>query len=132
MDELEYRERRRRYRPKRSLKDRALAEFRGYWEPQDLSAYERDMPEVVQKAMKQLGLEKRFDEQQVFDAWNELVDKFVADNARPVSVSRKVLYIQVLHSTVHYELERMKGLILAKMQEKFGAENITEVRFRLG
>ena len=131
MDEKPLR-RRRRYRPRRSGRERALASLRGYWEPQDLSAFEREMPDVVKKSLKELGLEKRFDEQQVFEAWNELVDKFVAENARPVSVSRKVLYIQVLHSTVHYQLDRMKGQILKKMQEKFGEENIREVKFRLG
>jgi predicted nucleic acid-binding Zn ribbon protein len=61
-----------------------------------------------------------------------MVDKFVAENARPVSMKRNVLFIQVLHSTVFYELERMRGQILAKMQERFGKENIRDVQFRLG
>ncbi len=121
-----------RYRPKRTQKDRALAQLRGYWEPQDVSGYERAMPDIVQKAVKDLGLEARFNEQQVFDAWSDLVDPFISKNAKPVSVNRKTLYIQVLHSTVHYELERMKGQILQRMQSEFGAENIREVRFRLG
>ena len=82
--------------------------------------------------MKGLGLKDRFNEEQVFEAWKELVDTFVAQNARPLALERKVLSIQVLHSTVHYELERMKGSLLQRMQERFGAENIREIRFRLG
>ena len=121
-----------RYRPKRSTRDRALSELRGYWEPQDVSKYERDIENVVELTMKGLGLKDRFNEEQVFDAWNDLVDNFVAQNSRPVALTNKVLSIQVLHSTVHYELERMKGQILQKMQAQFGAENIREVRFRLG
>lgn len=119
-------------RPRRSLRDRALAEWRGYWEPQDTSHFERDITDAVDRTMKGLGLENRFHEDQVFDAWNDLVDSFVAGNARPISLTRKTLYIQVLHSTVHYELERMRGQILQKMQERFGPENIRDVRFRLG
>ena len=119
-------------RPRRSLRDRALAEWRGYWEPQDTSRFERDMPDAVEKTLKGLGLENRFHEDQVFEAWNELVDSFVASNARPVALTRKTLYIQVLHSTVHFELERMRPQILKKMQDRFGAAHIRDVRFRLG
>lgn len=121
-----------RYRPRRPLKDRVLAEWRGYWEPQDVSKYEKEIESVVDKAMKGLGLKDRFHEEQVFEAWNEMVDNFIGSNARPVMLEKKVLSIQVLHSTVHYELERMKGELLRRMQERFGAENIREIRFRLG
>ncbi|MBP6601035.1 MAG: DUF721 domain-containing protein [Verrucomicrobiales bacterium] len=121
-----------RYRPRRPLKDRVVAEWRGYWEPQDVSKFEQEIESVVGKAMKGLGLKDRFNEEQVFEAWNELVDNFIAHNARPISLERKVLSIQVLHSTVHYELERMKGSLLKKMQERFGPENVRDIRVRLG
>src|SRR5690606_10817307 len=121
-----------RYRPRRPLKDRVLAEWRGYWEPQDTSKYEDKIDAVVGKTMKGLGLKDRFHEEMVFEAWNEMVDGFIATNARPVSLERRVLAIQVLHATVHYELERMKGRILERMQARFGADKIREIRFRLG
>lgn len=122
----------RRYRPRRSNRDRALAQLRGYWEPQDVSQYEQGIESAVTKTLKKLGLENRFNEEQVFEAWNEMVDSFVAENARPISMKRQVLFIQVLHSTVYYELERMRGQILNKMQNRFGKENIRDVQFRLG
>lgn len=121
-----------RYRPRRPLKDRVLAEWRGYWEPQDVSKYESTLSDAVGKTMKGLGLNDRFNEEMVFEAWNEMVDGFIAANARPISLERRVLAIQVLHSTVHYELERMKGDLLRRMQERFGPEKIREIRFRLG
>lgn len=121
-----------RYRPRRTVKDRVIAEWRGYWEPQDVAGYAHSVEDVVGTTLKGLGLKDRFHEEQVFEAWAELVDSFVAQNARPVALRRKVLQIQVLHSTIHYELERMKGQILAKMQERFGKENIRDVQFRLG
>lgn len=121
-----------RARPRRSLRERALAQLRGYWEPQDTSRFERKMGNAVETTLKGLGLEDRFNEEQVFDAWNDLVDNFVATHARPVALQRKVLVIQVLHSTVFYELERMKGQILQRMQDRFGSDHIRDVRFRLG
>lgn len=121
-----------RSRPRRSNRERALAQLRGYWEPQDVAKFEQDIEGAVEKTLKGLGLENRFNEEQVFEAWGELVNEFVAQNARPVSMHRKILYIQVLHSTVFYELERMKGQILQKMQDRFGPDNIRDVKFRLG
>lgn len=121
-----------RRRPRRTNRDRALAQLRGYWEPQDVSKYTRDSETVVEKTLKDLGLEGRFNEDQIFDAWNHMVDDFIAHNAKPVGLQRGVLSIQVLHSTVHYELERMKGQLLAKMQRSFGRDSVKEIRFRLG
>ena len=121
-----------RYRPRRSLKDRVLAEWRGYWEPQDMSKYEDTISSAVGKTMQGLGLKDRFNEEMVFEAWNEMVDEFIAANAKPLSLEKRVLAIQVLHATVHYELERMKGRLLVRMQERFGADKIREIRFRLG
>ncbi|MEM6278631.1 MAG: DUF721 domain-containing protein [Verrucomicrobiota bacterium] len=121
-----------RYRPKRSSRDRALAQLRGYWEPQDTSGYEHTSESAVEKAIGNLGLQSRFDEEQVFDSWNAIVSNFVASHSRPGALQRRVLSIQVLHSTVFYELERMKGEILRKMQDRFGAEHIRDLKFRLG
>jgi len=109
-----------------------LAELRGYWEPQDISHHTKPIDGAVSAAMKKLGLENRFHEEQVFEAWLTMVDGFVAQNARPVALERKVLHIQCLHSTVRYELDRMKGTILERMQNEFGRDRIRDVRFRLG
>ena len=122
-----------RYRKKRTGADRALAQFRGYWEDQDLSIYAHDdIGKVVGSTLNHLGLKDRFDEGQVLDSWNEIVGDFVARNSRPVEVHRKVLVVQVLQPAVHYEIERRKGEILSRMQKRFGAKNIRGVRFRLG
>ena len=122
----------RRQRPQRSGKSTAMAQLRGYWEPQDLAQFHHTMSGAVEKAMKGIGLEDRFNEEQVFEAWLEFAEPFVAQNARPIALDRKVLYIQVLHSSIHYELERSKSQILAKMQQQFGRKHIRDVRFRLG
>ena len=68
-------------RPRRTSKDRALAQLRGYWEPQDVSKYLQDSESAVAKTLKGLGLKDRFNEDQVFDAWNHMVDEFAGENA---------------------------------------------------
>ncbi len=122
----------RRRRPK-TTREIAIEEWRGYEEPADTAEHLRSMDKVVQKALRSFGLQKRFNEEQVFEAWHAIVTRSgLASAARPVALENRVLFIQVLNSSVYYELERMKGTILKKMQERFGPQHIREVRFRLG
>lgn len=126
-------EKRPRFRKYRGKSARVLAEWRGFREPDDTTAFEHDeLASVLKSTLKHLGLENRLDETQVLSAWNELVGEFVAQNSRPLEVRHRVLYIQVLQSAVHYTLERMKGDILARFQQRFGPDRIRDVRFRLG
>jgi Dna[CI] antecedent, DciA len=121
-----------RKRPAPSLRERSLAAWRRYEELPDLDCYQHDMADAVARTMKSLGLNDRFHEDQIFSAWGEVVGDFIAANARPIGLERSVLTIQVLNSSVHYEMERMKSTILAKMQDRFGKKHLREVRFRLG
>lgn len=121
-----------RYRRYRGIRDRALADFRGYWEPDDTSAFAHDrMADVVGSTLKRLGLKQRFDEDQVKAAWEEAVGDFVARHSQPVGVNRKILLVQVLQPAVHYTLERMKGQILERLQARFGKDHIRDIRFRI-
>lgn len=122
-----------RYRKYRGARERALAEFRGYREPDDLTAFSHEnLGKVIGATLNKMGLKDRFDEDQVKAAWREIVGDFVAQNSQPVGMNRKVLIVQVLQPAVHYTLERMKGQILAKMQARFGAERVRNVQFRIG
>jgi hypothetical protein len=122
-----------RFRKYRGIRDRAVAEYRGYWEPDDTTAFVHDEIEsVIGSTLKKLGLKQRFDEDQVKAAWHQVVGDFVSRNSQPIGVNRKVLLVHVLQPAVHYTLERMKGQILERMQERFGKENVREIRFRIG
>ena len=122
-----------RYRKRRSAKDAAIAQWRGFWEPDDTTANERgQIQDVVGITLKRLGLQNRFDEEKILRAWNSIVGDFVAQNSRPVEVKRKILFVQVLQPAVHYSLDRMKGEVLARVQREFGAENIRDIKFRVG
>ena len=129
-----YRKPRQRKRKGRSNKDYALAQLRGYWEPEEVDQYGTDAAQVVAKALEglQAGLGKQFAEEEMLAAWSGIVGDFVAEHARPIRINRRVLYVQVLQPAIHYTLERGKADILAKMQARFGAASIRQVRFRVG
>ena len=117
-----------------STKDYALAQLRGYWEPQEVEGYEKDVGTVLSKALNglQAGLADRVAEEEVLSAWNDLVGPFVAEHSQPIRLDRKTLYVQVLQPAIHYTLERQKADLLQKMQTRFGARTIRQLRFRIG
>ncbi|NOY00789.1 MAG: DUF721 domain-containing protein [Verrucomicrobia bacterium] len=117
----------------RSKKDSLLAAWRGIWEPEDLSNFSRPVGDVMASTLKDLGLDRRCDQEAMVAAWAEVVGDNIANNAQPLEVRRKVLIVQVLQPSIHYVLaQQMKGAILAKMQERFGSDNIVDIDFRIG
>lgn len=94
---------------------------------------ERTISSRVHVILKGLGLEEQFNEQELTGAWKEVVGDFLAENSRPGAIRRGMLEILVLQPAILYMLERdMKGVVLRKLQARFGKERIRSVRFRVG
>ncbi len=120
-------------RPKRSpLRTRALAEWRGYAEPRPLLDCFQPLSALVGKTMQGLGLGELVRESEVLEAWQEIAGDFFALHSSPSKLKDGVLYVRVLQPSIHFEIERMKGLIVEKLKKRFGARVVRELRFRLG
>jgi predicted nucleic acid-binding Zn ribbon protein len=115
------------------LKARILAEWRGM--PED--PFPKDTAElvgsVVESVFGKLGLKTRIREEEIKEAWREVVGDFLSRHSAPASLENGTLVVHVLQPTVHFELERVwKRKLLLKLQEKFGKHAVREIRFRLG
>ncbi|MFV0415874.1 MAG: DUF721 domain-containing protein [Chthoniobacterales bacterium] len=107
-----------------------LTEWRGF--PPKRKERLTSVGDVLEKLVPRLGLGERLDEQQIQNAWRSLVGDFLAEHSRPASLRNKVLVIQVLQPSVHYELDRVwRGKILDRLQERFGRAKIRDIRFRV-
>ena len=114
-------------------RERVLAEWRGL--PQKAARPDRSQPvaSILEKVMRNLGLQERLTEAQIQGAWKEIVGDFIAQHACPSRIREGILYVQVLQPTVHYELDRVwKPQILKKLKTRFGAKVIRDIRFRVG
>ncbi|MGB3118733.1 MAG: DUF721 domain-containing protein [Verrucomicrobiales bacterium] len=120
---------RRRVRP---LKDHVLAEWRGGYEPENLDQFSKGIGSILQSTMNKLGLKERLDDELIGAAWCEIVGNFMAGQSAPVELRRKVLLVQVLQPAIHYSLVRLKGQILGRLQERFGVDKVSDLRFRIG
>lgn len=108
-------------------------EWRGVYEPPDLSRFERKMEDLVGKIMARAGLEERLAEESVSREWSAIVGNFLAGQSRPVGLRAGVLQVAVLQSAVRYDLERnLKRDILRRLQERFGKQVVKDLRFTPG
>lgn len=109
-----------------------IADWRGaVGEPvQDLPALGMDT--LIPEILKVWKLDGRLREEQVSAAWNELVGDFIAKHTAPDSIKRGVIMVRVLQPSIHHTLMMEKGKLLRRLQERFGADEVKDVKFRHG
>lgn len=88
--------------------------------------------DLLGKAIQKLGLNSRIKEAEIIGAWRELVGDFLAEHSEPQQLIRATLYVRVIQPTIRYELDRVwKSQVISKLQERFGAKVIRDVKFIL-
>lgn len=112
---------------------RMRAEWRGVYEPPDLSKFERRVGDVVEQILKRAGLDGRLAEETVIREWAAIVGPFLAGQSKPTGLRQGVLQVAVLQSAVRYDLERnLKKEILHRLQNRFGKTVVKDLRFLPG
>jgi len=115
------------------LRAKVLSEWRGYREKSPSPDRARAVSNTLEKVMRQLGLAERLTEAQILAAWKDIVGEWFALHTHPERIRDGILYVRVVQSTVHYELDRnWKPKIIQKLKARFGPARIREIRFRVG
>lgn len=116
-----------------ALRAAVIAEWRGLPERKLRPDRWRAPGDVLPALLQQLGLAERLRENEVIDAWRDIVGDFIAAHSAPVSLRESVLFVRVLQPALHYELECVsKAGILRKLKQRFGPKIIRDIRFRVG
>ncbi|HET9419176.1 MAG TPA: DUF721 domain-containing protein [Chthoniobacterales bacterium] len=116
-----------------TLRNRAVAEWRGSPEHRVEPDRWQATAELLPKMMQRLGLKERLQESEIMDAWSNIVGEFIAAHSTPVALHDGVLYVRVLQPALHYELEQVSKIdILRKLKRRFGGKVVGDVRFRVG
>ena len=118
---------------KAAFRAAVLAEWRGLPEKKTRPDRWQAPADLLPKLMQQLGLSERLRENEVIDAWKQIVGDFIATHSAPVSLREGVLCVRVLQPSLHYQFETIsKAEILRKLKQRFGAKIIRDLRFRVG
>lgn len=114
------------------LRHKLVSEWRGVEDGplQDLPAL--SIESLVPKVLKTWKLDDRLHAEEMGAAWKEIVGDFIATYTSPDGVKRGVLVINISQSAIHHTLMMKKADILSRLQKRFGAKTIKDIRFRHG
>ena len=115
-----------------SAAQRVINQWRGIAEPAEGVRPGRPVADLVPEALNRLRMRSSFTEEEICAAWGEIVGPVLAPHTRPSGLRRGVLLVSVVQPTVHYTIQGMKQLLLERLQERFGATRVQDLRFRLG
>jgi len=112
----------------KSLRRHVVEEWRGLPEKRDGRPLVA-VSDAIQALVTRLGLTERINEGDILAAWREVVGDFLAQHSRPSRLVNGVLHVEVLQSSVRYELDRTwRPEILKKLQARFGKNAVKEIK----
>ncbi|MGL5682264.1 MAG: DUF721 domain-containing protein [Marinifilaceae bacterium] len=83
--------------------------------------------DLVRKALRNLGLEERFTEQEVIDIWPEVVGHSIASKTQEVFMNRGTLYVKFTSAVVRNEVSMVKEGLIAALNDKVGSVVVKEL-----
>jgi hypothetical protein len=85
--------------------------------------------DAIQALVTRLGLTERINENDILAAWKDVVGDFLAQHSSPSRLVNGILHIQVMQSSVRYELDRTwRPEILRKLQARFGKNAVRDIK----
>ena len=87
---------------------------------------------IIKTLIEKLGKEERPTSEEIGAAWADAAGEKAVRHAKPVSLRKKRLVVNVDGSSWLYELTLKKESLLTKMKQRLGEERIKELQFRIG
>ena len=87
---------------------------------------------ILSGLAKRLGLQSHLFELRLQQQWRDIIGEPVGSHTWPAQVRFKKLYLIVRNSVWLQQLIFLKPTLLAKLNERAGAEILTDIAFRVG
>lgn len=87
---------------------------------------------VLEKALKNMSLEGKLKEHEIWNVWNSVVGEHVSRNAQPDFIRNRILFVKVSSSPWMQQLYYMGKGIVEALNKRLGLHVIEEIRFKLG
>tara|TARA_B100000900_G_C20335596_1_gene616025 strand:- start:429 stop:704 length:276 start_codon:yes stop_codon:yes gene_type:complete len=79
--------------------------------------------------LKNSGLEKIIDQQNIIELWGDVVGENISKNAKAKSIEYGVLKVETVSSTWRQELYLQKNEIINKLNERIKKKIIKDIKF---
>lgn len=114
---------------KPGTRKRLLEQWRGVPEPKVVQHNAKAIGDILPGLMQSLGLSERYAEEEIARAWTQIVGHPMCLQAVPSKLKHQTLHVRMIQPTIHFVLETMREEILEKLQERFGRNRITALKF---
>ena len=119
--------------PRRSARQRVLAQWRGIHVPPTSTSSAKGLSSLMPKVLSGLRIDRRRAEAEVVKVWHNLLDPDVVAHAHPVGLRKGTLFVIVDSSVWLSEIVRYRRKeILDRLQHSFGSDLIARISFRVG
>lgn len=89
----------------------------------------QDIKAIIKDLLKENKLDKRFDQQEVVDAWPAIVGNMFARYTKKVVLQNRVLYVTMNSSAARQELSMAKSHLIKTINDKFDQEMVNDIVF---
>ncbi len=86
--------------------------------------------DVLRSVLRVQGLESPLNEMHLVDAWPEVVGSVAMRYTSNVFIKNQTLHVQLTSAVLRQELSMRKTVLVKQLNEKAGAQVITDIMFR--
>lgn len=86
--------------------------------------------DILRRYLRQESLESPLNEQRLIELWPQMLGPGMAKYTRDLYIKNQILYVSLSSSTLRQELMMGRELLVRKLNQKVGANVITNIIFR--
>lgn len=86
--------------------------------------------DILRRFLRQESLESPLNEQRIIDLWPKMLGPAMAKYTRNLYIRNQILYVHLSSAALRQELMMGRELLVRKLNEKVGANVITNIIFR--
>jgi predicted nucleic acid-binding Zn ribbon protein len=85
---------------------------------------------ILRRYLRQESLESPLNEQRLLDLWPQMLGPSMAKYTRQIYIRNQILFVSLSSAALRQELMMGRELLVRKLNEKVGANVITNIIFR--
>jgi len=90
------------------------------------------LDEILSRSLKRLPAKNRLEDYAIWSIWNDTVGPAIARNAQPEKIRNGTLFVKVSAPTWMQQLQYMRELLAAKINERLERQVVNSIFFIVG
>jgi predicted nucleic acid-binding Zn ribbon protein len=87
---------------------------------------------VLRQAIEASRIDVDLDAYRLWQQWEDVVGPMIAQNTQPEAIKGRLLLVHVSSAPWMQQLQFLKPELIQKLNEIFGKEVVTDIRFKIG